>query len=118
MTIRRIVPNLQGVPAAGSREFYVDFLGLEQVMDLGWITTFAVPGAPLAQISVITEDATAPLLADISIEVDDADAYHAAAVRAGLEILYGPADEPWGVRRFFVRDPHGKVLNIVAHREG
>jgi hypothetical protein len=24
-------------------------------------------------------------------------------------------DEPWGVRRFFVRDPSGKVLNILSH---
>jgi hypothetical protein len=24
-------------------------------------------------------------------------------------------DEPWGVRRFFVREPNGKVLNILSH---
>jgi hypothetical protein len=24
-------------------------------------------------------------------------------------------DEPWGVRRFFVRDPSGSVLNILSH---
>jgi hypothetical protein len=23
--------------------------------------------------------------------------------------------EAWGVRRFFVRDPNGKVLNILSH---
>ena len=28
-------------------------------------------------------------------------------------------DEPWGVRRFFVRDPRGTVVNILSHaREG
>jgi hypothetical protein len=36
--------------------------------------------------------------------------------KAKFAIEYGPADEPWGVRRFFVRDPLGKLVNILAHR--
>jgi uncharacterized glyoxalase superfamily protein PhnB len=43
------------------------------------------------------------------------DAAHAEAVRAGHEVLYGPVDEPWGVHRFFVRDPHGVVISVLAH---
>ena len=35
---------------------------------------------------------------------------------SGIEVEYGPADEPWGVRRFFVRDPFGKLLNILQHQ--
>ncbi len=34
---------------------------------------------------------------------------------AGFPIEYGPVDEPWGVRRFYVRDPFGKLVNILAH---
>jgi uncharacterized glyoxalase superfamily protein PhnB len=34
---------------------------------------------------------------------------------AGYAIEYGPADEPWGVRRFFVRDPFGKLVNVLMH---
>jgi uncharacterized glyoxalase superfamily protein PhnB len=52
---------------------------------------------------------------DASIEVDDVDAAYAAAQRMGCEILHPLTDEPWGVRRFFVRDPNGKVLNILRH---
>ena len=33
----------------------------------------------------------------------------------GLEIVYGVVTEPWGVRRFYVRDPFGKTINILAH---
>jgi uncharacterized glyoxalase superfamily protein PhnB len=33
----------------------------------------------------------------------------------GLEIAYPLTDEPWGVRRFFVVDPSGTVLNIMSH---
>jgi len=29
-----------------------------------------------------------------------------------------PADEPWGVRRFYVRAPFGKLVNILAHAHG
>ena len=31
------------------------------------------------------------------------------------EVIYGPVDEPWGVRRFFVRDPQGVVISVLAH---
>ena len=74
-------------------------------MDLGWVVTFAAPGNPTAQISVMQDDASAQVQPDISIEVDDVDAVHAAAQRAGYEIVHPLTDEPWGVRRFFVRDP-------------
>jgi hypothetical protein len=36
--------------------------------------------------------------------------------KAKLEIEYGPVDEHWGVRRFFVRDPFGKLVNILVHK--
>jgi catechol 2,3-dioxygenase-like lactoylglutathione lyase family enzyme len=52
---------------------------------------------------------------DLSVEVDDLDAALARVRRAGIAIEYGPVSEPWGVRRFFVRDPFGKLLNILAH---
>ena len=34
----------------------------------------------------------------------------------GYSIVYPLTDEPWGVRRFFTRDPQGLVINIVSHR--
>ena len=52
---------------------------------------------------------------DISIEVDDVDAVLEKARAMGIGIEYGPADEPWGVRRFYVRDPFGKLINILSH---
>lgn len=85
------------------------------VMDLGWIVTFAAPDNPTAQIIVMRGDESAPVQPDVSIEVDDVDGAHAAALRRGCEIVYALTDEPWGVRRFFVREPTGKVLNILSH---
>lgn len=53
----------------------------------------------------------------VSIAVDDVDAAYEEAVRRGYEIVHPLTTESWGVRRFFVRDPAGNVLNIVRHRE-
>ena len=33
----------------------------------------------------------------------------------GAEIVYPLTDEPWGLRRFFVRDPDGAVINVTQH---
>jgi catechol 2,3-dioxygenase-like lactoylglutathione lyase family enzyme len=115
MGVKRIVPDFSSPDPAASRAFYEGVLGLEVAMDLGWITTFASPGNPTAQLSVLQQDASADVQADVSIEVDDVDAAHAAAVRLGCEIVHPLTNEAWGVRRFFVREPTGRVLNILAH---
>jgi catechol 2,3-dioxygenase-like lactoylglutathione lyase family enzyme len=44
------------------------------------------------------------------------DAAHAELTRRGLRIVYPLTNEPWGVRRFFVEDPSGTVVNVLAHQ--
>ena len=51
----------------------------------------------------------------MTIEVDDVDRVHARVVELGYEIVHPLIDEPWGVRRFFVRDPDGKIVNVLSH---
>lgn len=63
----------------------------------------------------MTEGGSGTPVPDLSIEVDDLGAVYRRMVEAGVGIEYGPASEPWGVRRFFVRDPYGKLVNILAH---
>lgn len=116
MSVRRVVPNIKSEHYAKSREFYCSLLGFEVAMDLGWIMTFVSPSDRQAQLSVLTEDATAPVHPDVSVEVDDVDAVHAEAVRRGMTILHPLTDELWGVRRFFVRDPDGYVVNVLSHQ--
>jgi predicted enzyme related to lactoylglutathione lyase len=115
MAVRRIVPDFQASDPSGSAEFYSELLGLEPVMDQGWVVTYAAPENPKAQINVMREDASAPVVPDASIEVDDVDAAYEAAQRLDSEIVHPLTDEPWGVRRFFVRDPSGRVLNVLTH---
>jgi catechol 2,3-dioxygenase-like lactoylglutathione lyase family enzyme len=54
---------------------------------------------------------------ELSIEVDDIDAVHGRMIAAGFKVEYGPSDEEWGVRRFFVRDPYGRLVNILSHKQ-
>ena len=117
MAIRRVVPHLRADDIEASREFYTGFLGLEVAMDLGWIVTLASPTNPTAQLNLYGEAAPpASVQPRLSIEVSDVDAVHAEAVRCGIEIVHPLTDEPWGVRRFFARDPNGAVVNVLSHR--
>ena len=118
MTARRVVPNFRSDLSAANREFYGDVLGFDVGMDMDWIVTFVSPSNPTAQLSLIRDDASAHMHPDASIEVDDVDATHAKVVEQELEIVYALTDEPWGVRRFFVRDPNGMVINVMSHRSG
>jgi catechol 2,3-dioxygenase-like lactoylglutathione lyase family enzyme len=115
MAVRRVMPVIQSEAAQESREFY-GLLGFEEVMDLGWIVTFASPASPAAQVSIMTADKTAPVTPDMSVEVDDVEAAYAAVRDSGAEIVHPLQDEEWGVRRFFVRDPNGRVVNVLSHR--
>ncbi|MGW1757586.1 VOC family protein [Streptomyces mirabilis] len=115
MAVRRVVPNVRSEVVRESREFY-GLLGFEEVMNHGWIVTLAAPAHPAAQISLMTSDKTAPVTPDMSVEVDDVDAAYEAMRVSGAEIVHPLQDEEWGVRRFFVRDPNGRVVNVLGHR--
>jgi len=115
MTVRRVVPNVQSGAVRESREFY-ELLGFEEVMNLGWIMTLVSPSSPTAQVSFITSDKTASVTPDMSVEVDDVDTAYAVIRESGAEIVHPLQDEEWGVRRFFVRDPNGRVVNVLGHR--
>ena len=118
MQVRRIVPDVSSDRLDESREFYSGFLGLDVAMDIGWITTFVAPDNPTAQVSVMSNDESELVVPNLTVEVVDVDAAHADAVRRGLQIVHPLTDESWGVRRFFVKDPNGLVVNVMCHRPG
>lgn len=115
MAVKRIVPNIPAADTKAAQTFYGDVLGLDIVMDHGWIVTFAAPEASAPQVSIAAKGGSGTPVPDISIEVDNLDEVLAGMQEAGFRIEYGPAVEPWGVRRFYVRDPFGKLVNILAH---
>jgi catechol 2,3-dioxygenase-like lactoylglutathione lyase family enzyme len=114
VTISRAVPNIRSDRPAETRDFFVNLLGFEVAMDMGWIATVASPANASVQISIVGNDD--PAAPGISVEVADVDAVHAKAVEQGLEIAYSLRDEEWGVRRFMLREPSGTLVNILSHR--
>ncbi|MDX8446275.1 VOC family protein [Mesorhizobium captivum] len=116
MKVRRIVANIATQDIAAAKRFYQDVLGLDLLMDMGWIATYGSHETMSVQISFMAQGGSGTPAPDLSIEVDDVDEALAAMRKAGFAIEYGPADEPWGVRRFYVRDPFGRLVNILSHR--
>ena len=115
MKVKRIVANVAASDVDKASAFYKDVLGLEVLMDLGWIRTYGSSAKMTVQISVMSEGGSGTAVPDISIEVDDVEEALRRCRKAGIAIEYGPATEPWGVRRFYVRDPFGKLVNILQH---
>ena len=118
MSIRRVVPDINSARVDESREFYVGVLGFKVAMDLGWVVTFASPTNPTAQITIIRDDGSSRVVPQVTVEVEDVDAVHAEAVRRGADVVYPLTNEHWGVRRFFLRDPNGVVVNVMRHSAG
>ncbi|MEY2533634.1 MAG: hypothetical protein QOF29_1544, partial [bacterium] len=75
------MPNIKSGRPAETRDFFVDLLGFEVAMDMGWVVTVASPTNPSVQVTIIgNEDMAAP---GISVGVADVDAVHAKAVEQG-----------------------------------
>lgn len=115
MKVKRIVANISTHEPAAVDEFYRAILGLEVVMDHGWIRTYAGSAKMTVQVSFASEGGSGTPVPDLSIEVDDLDEALRRVQKGRIPVEYGPASEPWGVRRFYVRDPLGKLINILQH---
>lgn len=115
MKVLRIVANIDTRDVPAARRFHGDLLGLDLLMDIGFIQTWGSQETMRAQLGIASEGGSGAPVPDLSIEVDAVDVALERMRRAGIAIEYGPADEPWGARRFFVRDPFGKLVNILSH---
>src|SRR3954471_3328114 len=103
MPVRRIMPYHESPDFEVTRAFYTRVLALEEGNFGGGYIGF---GSGQAQI-LFAPPGVKPMLPDIGVDVESrqaVEAAHAEAVQAGHEVIYGRVDEPWGVRRFFVRD--------------
>ncbi|MBO7748832.1 VOC family protein [Paenibacillus sp. MWE-103] len=118
MKVKRIVANIAAADPAEAERFYGGVLGLEVLMDHGWIATYGTACEMTVQLSIASQGGSGTDVPDLSIEVDDVDEAFERMRAAGFPAAYGPVDEPWGVRRFYVRDPFGKLVNILSHAAG
>jgi catechol 2,3-dioxygenase-like lactoylglutathione lyase family enzyme len=115
MKVKRIVANIPTDDIGKAKQFYQDILGLEVLMDHGWLVAYGSAEKMTVQVGVASQGGSGTPVPDLSIEVDDVEEALARVKKAKIRIEYGPANEPWNVRRFFVRDPFGKLVNILMH---
>jgi catechol 2,3-dioxygenase-like lactoylglutathione lyase family enzyme len=119
MRIRRAMPVVRVEDPAAAREFYEGYLGFRLAMEQDGMLMLASRSVPTTQLIVAWPSVSAfdpdVLAVDVSVEVVDPDFALAEARERGLEVVRELRDEPWGVRRFFVRDPQGVVISVLAH---
>ena len=113
--------------------FYRDALGLEVRADVAsegfrWVTV----GAPGQDVDIVLSqphggrspadgDALQALVSKGALQAaifraDDLAATFERLSAAGVEVLQGPTDQPWGVRDCAVRDPSGNMVRIQQAR--
>jgi len=112
--IDRVVPDLSVSDLATAVRQHTAVLGMDVLMDHGWIVTLG--DGTGHQLSLMTTDATATVNPQVSVFVDDVHAAYRAALEANTEIVHPLTEEPWGVTRFFYRDSSGSVINVGSHR--
>ena len=121
MDIRRAVPIVATDDIEAADDFYSGFLGFEVGMEETGFRIFRSPSNPTAQVisASRTGETMDPRVSAVkmSVEVEDVDAAYEEAQRRDLRIVYPITDEPWGIRRFFVEDPDGNVINVAMHIE-
>ena len=115
MAVKRIKPNIRSYRFDESRDFYTGVFDLVESEGLDWILFFGTDQREV-QLSVMKMDVAANVHPDISIEVDDLDAVYVGARVAGADFVYPLTVVVGGLRRFFLRDPNGAVLNVAEHR--
>lgn len=117
MRVNRIITNLSVPDIAEARGFYTGYLGLAtEEFNMGWVARYTSPDTG-ANVQLVTRDATAAEDSAISVTTEDLDGAYEEAQRSGYEIVHPLTEEPWGVRRFFVRAPDGNIINVVNHRD-
>ncbi len=116
MKVKRIVTNIESENLESAKKFYGDIFGLNLLMDLGWIQTYGCDRQMPIQISIAQQGGSGTPVPDLSIEVDDLETALSRIGDAKIALEYGPVTEPWGIRRFFVRDPFGKLVNVSQHQ--
>ena len=95
------MPYYESPDLEATRVFYTRVLGLEEGTFGGGYIGF---GSGPAQV-LFAPSGVEPVLPNMGVDVGSPEAVDAAHA----------VDEPWGVRRFFVRDPQGVVVSVLAH---
>jgi catechol 2,3-dioxygenase-like lactoylglutathione lyase family enzyme len=119
MAVKRIIANIAAPQPEVARAFCGEILGLEPVVDHGWIATFAAPEVLTGpQVSIASAGGSGTAVPDLSIEVDDFDQVLKRVEAAGMAIEYGPQKDPWalGASTFATRSAVSLISSHICIR--
>jgi catechol 2,3-dioxygenase-like lactoylglutathione lyase family enzyme len=111
---------------AESRDFFVKFLGMIIVFEASWVVMLArQEGGPIALGLMRADHPSQPPGPEefdgkgmvMTFQVEDAAAEHQRLQGERAPIAYGLATEPWGQKRFMLRDPSGVLVDVVEQIE-
>ncbi len=100
---------------AAMREFYVNLLGLDMLVDEG--DYLRVGGGGGAHMGMEPAAKGALPAVELNIEVGDVDAVVERLSIRGVQFDALPADMPWGARHAWLRDPAGHRLSLYSRSE-
>jgi catechol 2,3-dioxygenase-like lactoylglutathione lyase family enzyme len=98
---------------AAARRFYIDLLGLEALVEDGGYLRVGGGGGFHVGIEQgeVGDPDSGP---ELNVEVDDVDATYERLIGAGVRFEAAPADQEWGARHAWLRDPDGRRLSIFS----
>ena len=109
-----------------SRDFFVKFFGMSLVFEASWVVMLArKEGGHIVLGLMAADHPSNPPGPEtfggrgmiLTWQVEDAAKAFADAQKLGAPVAYGLAEEPWGQRRFVLRDPSGILVDVVEQIE-
>ena len=108
------------------RDFYVQWLDFEVVFEASWFVYLLAKGDSSFGLAFMAPNHPSQPPGPerfsgqgmfLTLQVTDAAAEYARLSAAGAAIEYPLHDEPWGQRRFALRDPSGTFVDIIEQIE-
>ena len=110
----QVHPTLSVTDVTAAVTFYTDKLGFS--LGFVWGDPPTTAGVNLGEVQMMMNRGTPnPEGWSVYFVVEDVDAMHAFQRARGVDVLAAPADKPWGLREYAVRDLHGHKLLFGQH---
>ncbi len=121
MRFDRAVTSIFATEPATAAAFFVEHLGFEAQLDIGWFVSLVHPEHEGWELAITAADHESVPEAHrrpvrgtaVAVVVDDARRVHADLTAAGVRPLDEPVDHPWGQRQFFAPGPDGLLLDVL-----
>ncbi|MBO6755842.1 MAG: VOC family protein [Roseibium sp.] len=122
MKCTQYYPVIMTDQVAETARFYRDHFRFKALFEADWYVHLQSAEVPSVNIAVLDRSHetipaarrgknAAGLL--LNFEVEDVDGEYDRAVQAGLPVLLGLRDEPFGQRHFITQDPNGVMIDVI-----